>query len=433
MTQHVLVSPLGFAPGAVSGVYFVLRKKHVEVDQVITVGTAHRYVRNAAATLETLFRRVGNVDYKQCYIDAIDLKGPERDASGPFAARLGLYVDRAHQAQQTVHVAVTGGRSGMGALAALAAQLYRADHLYHLWVNEEIEREGIARATPDPNNRYVNPTVEDGLCELVSLPFADLSGLVDEMRGHRAGPPPEDWPADRLVGKAPATFDTLTHYVPAGLSRANARRLYGLINRWREQVPGAGLDETTLHRQYLIRLHQTLDTRFDQEELRTLCFQLDVDYESLPAEGKANKARELVKYFERRDAIPQLVRAGRRLRPDVPWQQAPEATVEALTTSSTVPGQSPVEIWNDALSILYTAGVLDDDSRDSMRRLTEKSISDDFARRKLERAAKTDDLGPLAWWGVNQDAVLSLTNTGVTVATFVLNLVELWTKVQGII
>jgi hypothetical protein len=179
VNEHTLISPLGFAAGAVSGVYFALERQHgLKVDHVITVGTAHAYVRNAAEILETLFRRVDGVDYKPCYIDAIDLKGPERDASGPFAARMGLYIDRARDAGQTVHVAVTGGRSGMGALAALAAQLYRANWLYHLWVDEDIEREGIAKATPDPENRYVNPTVENGLCELVSLPFADLSGFA---------------------------------------------------------------------------------------------------------------------------------------------------------------------------------------------------------------------------------------------------------------
>jgi len=75
---------------------------------------------------------------------------------------------------------------------------------------------------------------------------------------------------------------------------------------------------------HLVSLIQTLATRFDTEDLRTLCFSLGVDYDDLPAEGKANRARELVKYLERRDQIPDLIEAGRELRPDVSWSDIPE-------------------------------------------------------------------------------------------------------------
>jgi hypothetical protein len=79
-------------------------------------------------------------------------------------------------------------------------------------------------------------------------------------------------------------------------------------------------------------LRQILTSRFDAGELRTLCFDLGVDYDSLLGEGKANKARELIAYVERRDLIPELVRAGRRLRLDIPWDDIPEAS---QTISST--------------------------------------------------------------------------------------------------
>ncbi len=76
-------------------------------------------------------------------------------------------------------------------------------------------------------------------------------------------------------------------------------------------------------RAYLIRLHQMLTDRFSEEELRTLCFQLGVDYEVLPGRGKADKARELVQYLERRDRVHELVEIGKGVRPDVPWEDAP--------------------------------------------------------------------------------------------------------------
>jgi len=75
----------------------------------------------------------------------------------------------------------------------------------------------------------------------------------------------------------------------------------------------------TSDREYLVRLRETLATYFDAGELRTLCFDLGVDYDDLPGEGKANKARELIAYLERRDRIPELVSVCQELRPHVAW------------------------------------------------------------------------------------------------------------------
>lgn len=77
-------------------------------------------------------------------------------------------------------------------------------------------------------------------------------------------------------------------------------------------VPGS-------RRAYLSQLRQILAERFDLGELRTLCFDLGIDYDDLPGEGKANKARELVAYLNRHDRIPELLRAGEQLRPDISW------------------------------------------------------------------------------------------------------------------
>jgi hypothetical protein len=55
------------------------------------------------------------------------------------------------------------------------------------------------------------------------------------------------------------------------------------------------------------RLRQILAERFDEGELRTLCFDLGIEYDDLPGKGRADKARELVAYLERRDRIPDLI------------------------------------------------------------------------------------------------------------------------------
>jgi hypothetical protein len=56
----------------------------------------------------------------------------------------------------------------------------------------------------------------------------------------------------------------------------------------------------------LTQLHQEMLNRLGEQELRTLCFTLGVNYDDLPPGGRADKARELVLYCERRSRLPAL-------------------------------------------------------------------------------------------------------------------------------
>ena len=58
---------------------------------------------------------------------------------------------------------------------------------------------------------------------------------------------------------------------------------------------------------------------FNLEELRTLCQDLGVDFDSLPGEGKEGKARELVAYMERHSRLDDLAAILGRDRPRA-WQ-----------------------------------------------------------------------------------------------------------------
>ena len=55
------------------------------------------------------------------------------------------------------------------------------------------------------------------------------------------------------------------------------------------------------------QLHQFLVAHFSLEELKTLCFNLGVEYEDLAGEGRSDKARELVKAMQRRTRLEHLV------------------------------------------------------------------------------------------------------------------------------
>jgi hypothetical protein len=75
----------------------------------------------------------------------------------------------------------------------------------------------------------------------------------------------------------------------------------------------------------LAMIHQILVEHFSMEELRTLCFELELEYEDLPGEGTAGKARELIGYLERRGRVQELMERGRRLRPNARWEDAQAA------------------------------------------------------------------------------------------------------------
>lgn len=78
---------------------------------------------------------------------------------------------------------------------------------------------------------------------------------------------------------------------------------------------------------YVRWLRETLGDRFSTGDLRTLCFDLDtlpglnVDYDDLAGGGKADKVVSLIRYLEDRERIADLVKVGRELRPDIPWDK----------------------------------------------------------------------------------------------------------------
>jgi DNA-binding NtrC family response regulator len=99
----------------------------------------------------------------------------------------------------------------------------------------------------------------------------------------------------------------------------NPETLSERLSHWIEDQVKEAERPSDLAPERLTRLLQMLSERFDEGELKSLCFHLEVGYDDLPAQGKANKARELVQYLERRGRIYDLIKKGEELRPDVPW------------------------------------------------------------------------------------------------------------------
>jgi tetratricopeptide (TPR) repeat protein len=80
-------------------------------------------------------------------------------------------------------------------------------------------------------------------------------------------------------------------------------------------------EEKAQHQAYLTELYETLDRHSNEDELNDICLRLGVAYDSLPAQSKKGKARELVMHCDRHVCIPELVEECKRLWPKVRWPE----------------------------------------------------------------------------------------------------------------
>ncbi|MCA9973585.1 MAG: hypothetical protein KC425_25405, partial [Anaerolineales bacterium] len=65
-------------------------------------------------------------------------------------------------------------------------------------------------------------------------------------------------------------------------------------------------------------LLQQLEATFNEQETRTLSFELGIDYDDLGGQGLKANLRELINYLNRRGRLEELVERVRRQRPHLP-------------------------------------------------------------------------------------------------------------------
>jgi hypothetical protein len=106
------------------------------------------------------------------------------------------------------------------------------------------------------------------------------------------------------------------------------------------------VQERPPEQEQLVRLRQILDSLFNEAELRTLCFDLGVDYDALPGEEKASKARELIAYLNRRGLVPDLVEVIMGRRPNIPLDDLLKEQSASLEYQVPFSKGSPVQISN---------------------------------------------------------------------------------------
>jgi hypothetical protein len=89
-----------------------------------------------------------------------------------------------------------------------------------------------------------------------------------------------------------------------------------------------------------------MTTVFSAEDLRTLCFELNLDYDDLPSGGRKDKARELILLCERTGRLDDLLALCRRKRPNFDWDAlSPQPTDSVGKESQAGDIDEPADIF----------------------------------------------------------------------------------------
>lgn len=176
----------------------------------------------------------------------------------------------------------------------------------------------INRPTKKLSLRISYPTGDEPQLYNGEVRFASASGFsakrfqYEEQK--RLRPVLESWDGDRHVLKLEVDYPMtglvyILRWTPEPVKKLNIPPII--------KESASSDAELTLLRE----LRQIFTTRYDESDLRSLCFDLGMDYTALPGRGRADKVIELITYFKRREQIPELIRLGKLQRPDIAWPE----------------------------------------------------------------------------------------------------------------
>lgn len=79
----------------------------------------------------------------------------------------------------------------------------------------------------------------------------------------------------------------------------------------------------TFNSDYLVGLRQLINHHYRSEDLRSLCTDLGLDYDRLPGDTKLLKVNTLLKQYDRKGQLSDLIISLRNKNPEVPWPETP--------------------------------------------------------------------------------------------------------------
>ncbi len=95
---------------------------------------------------------------------------------------------------------------------------------------------------------------------------------------------------------------------------------------------------------FLKGLRERICQHFSLEEIRDLCYDLNVDYERLTGENKLSFVRELLKFLSRNGRLPELIDLLQEQRSHITWPTVPDdlQPPAAIGNLNTNPMKSPL-------------------------------------------------------------------------------------------
>ena len=185
-----LLASLGRSPGTVTGLYHALvnRDPPAPIDYVRTVSTSEYQVQRAVRAVQKELRSLGMSDYQNTFITAEEFDTEKdvvefKDAFRELLAHARLNGD-------AVAIGIAGGRTVMGALLTMVAQMEApADSaFYQLSVPDDIEQDGrfpqFGNQSPERQATVLRPTESLGdHCALVEIPFSRFYDEIEKEEG----------------------------------------------------------------------------------------------------------------------------------------------------------------------------------------------------------------------------------------------------------
>jgi hypothetical protein len=175
--RRVLIASLGRSPGAVTGLAHALKHTGTPIDRVRTVSTSEFQVQRAVSVVREELQAQGLTDYEDVCIGSPNITS-DREAQD-FKAAFARLLGEAREAGDEVAIGIAGGRTVMGALLTLVAQMEAPpdSYLYQLTVPDAIEEDGripaFFRQSPQRRKEVLRPMAYHmDQCHLVKVPFA---------------------------------------------------------------------------------------------------------------------------------------------------------------------------------------------------------------------------------------------------------------------
>jgi hypothetical protein len=182
--------------------------------------------------------------------------------------------------------------------------------------------------------KLLQPQTRQAVMVIEAAPDMGKTWLVSKMRQH-CQHPTIDVPAAHIDFRNPREIHEIQDVL--GLVRLLRNKLgyAAYFNRLNAVINSVSQSDLSAGNDGLQGIQQNLETYFNLDELRGLCFELDVNFENLSGDTLRAKTIELVSYCQRRRIIARLIEACAALRPEVDWRAGLEVDdAEVLPTTA---------------------------------------------------------------------------------------------------